>query len=299
MHDLDRPRLKSLAARQWPWGVLALVFAGVAFAPGCGGSDSPTSPSATSTTTPAPATRPSPTMTVTLDPSTPLATQPLKVNVTAKRGDTNMTGKLSINFGNNDVVDAGDISGTKSVEYTYKTSGEYNLSAQVTESDGTQTRETIRAKVDPAPRVSGSGGDDIDPKQVRWFADCDISGWPIQERVLDVSIGRSEICVDYTGRGSKPTFDIGIPVDATVWVFAQFNGVWYGATWDHLRPGTFCKAENAASLGSEQIMRPPMDGSWVPRTGDQVGFMVSGGFVRRECRPETVWRTNIKLITWP
>jgi len=297
MHVLDRSRLTSMVPRQWPWGVLVLVLAGVAFAAGCGDDNSPTSPSATSTaSTPAKA---PPTMTVTLDPATPLATQPVKVNVTAKRGDVNMTGKLSLNFGNNDVVDAGDMSGTKSVEYTYKTPGEYNLSAQVTESDGTQTRETIRAKVDNAPRSTGTGGDDINASEVRWFADCNISGWPIEERVLDVSIGGNEICVDYSGRGSKRTFDIGIPVDATLWVFAQFNGVWYGATWDHVRPGTFCKAENARSLGSEQIMRAPMDASWVPRSGDQVGFMVSGGFVRRECRPETVWRTNIKLITWP
>ena len=167
-----------------------------------------------------------------------------------------MTGKLSINFGNEEVVDGGDINGTKSVEYTYKTAGEYNLSAQVTETDGTQTRETIRTKVEAAARSSGTGGDDINASEVRWFADCNISGWPIEERVLDVSISSSEICVDYSGRGSKGTFDIGIPVDATLWVFAEFNGVWYGATWDHLRPGAFCKAENAHSLGSEQIMRP-------------------------------------------
>ncbi len=114
MHVLDRSRLTSMIPRQWPWGVLVLVLAGVAFAAGCGDDNSPTSPSATSTTsTPAKA---SPTMTVTLDPATPLATQPVKVSVTAKRGDVNMTGKLSVNFGNNDVVDAGDISGTKSVD---------------------------------------------------------------------------------------------------------------------------------------------------------------------------------------
>jgi hypothetical protein len=297
MHVPVRPRLKSLLPLRWPWGTV-LLLAVVAYAPGCGDSDPPTAPTTASAPAPTQA-RPAPTITVSTDPTSIQATKPFKVNVTAKRGDTNITGKLALNFGNDEVMDAGDINGTKSVEYTYKKDGEYNLSATVTETDGTQTRETIRAKVEPAPKASNAGGDDIVASEVRWFADCNISGWPIQERVLDVSISSSQICVDYSGRGSKPTFDIGIPVDATLWVFAQFNGVWYGATWDHVRPGTFCKAENAHSLGSEQIMRAPMDGSWVPRSGDQIGFMVSGGYVRRECRPETVWRTNIKLITWP
>lgn len=239
------------------------------------------------------------TLTVTLDPAEPVATQPFKINVVAKRGGADVTGALFLNYGNGEGLEAGTINGTRTIEYTYKTQGGFNLIVSVQESDGSSTRETSRVNVKEAPRTGGNGLDDIDAKAVRWFADCNVSGWPVEERVLDVSISSSEICVDYTGRGTKGTFDIGIPVDATVWVFAQFNGVWYGATWDHLRPGTFCKAENANSLGSEQIRIPPMDSSWVPRRGDRVGFMVSGGLARRECDPQQVWRTNIQLITWP
>jgi hypothetical protein len=240
-------------------------------------------------------------ITTTLDPIEPVATQATTITVSARRSNADVSGKLRINYGNGDEIDHGDINGSKTVEYTYRNSGAFNLSVVVEEGDGSSTRDTQRINVKDAPRSTppGNGLDDINAKSVRWFVDCDISDWPIQERVLNVSISSSEICVDYTGRGSKPTFDIGIPVDGTVWVFAQFGGVWYGATWDHLRPGTFCKAENAHTLGSEQINRPPMDGSWVPRSGDQVGFMVSGGYVRRTCDPQTVWRTNIELITWP
>jgi hypothetical protein len=242
------------------------------------------------------------TLTVTLDPPEPVATQPLKITVAAKRGGADVTGALFLNYGNGEGLEAGTINGTRTIEYTYKAQGGFNLTVAVQEGDGSSTRETTRINVKEAPRGGGGGGngrDDIDARAVRWFADCNISDWPIEERVLDVSISSNEICVDYTGRGTKGTFDIGIPVDATLWVFAEFNGVWYGATWDHLRPGTFCKAEGAHSLGSEQIRIPPMDASWVPRRGDRVGFMVSGGYVRRACEPQTVWRTNIALITWP
>jgi hypothetical protein len=239
------------------------------------------------------------TITFTLDPAEPVASQPFKVTVVAKRGGADVAGALFLNFGNGEGLEAGSINGTRTVEYTYGSAGGFNLTVSVQESDGSQTRDTQRINVKEGPRTGGSGADDIDARQVRWFADCDVSGWPVQERVLDVRITNSEICVDYSGRGSKGTFDIGIPVDGTVWVFAQFNGVWYGATWDHLRPGTHCKAENAHSLGAEQIRRAPMDASWVPRSGDRVGFMVSGGLARHECRPSQVWRTNIALITWP
>jgi hypothetical protein len=228
------------------------------------------------------------------DPAEPTAGTPFNVTVTAKRGDADVSGRLQINYGTTE-VDHGDISGSRTVQYTYSNAGSFNMSVTVSEADGSTTRDTQRITV----KEGRTGPDDIDASKVQWFADCNVSGWPIEERVLDVDISSSEICVDYTGRGTKGTFDIGIPVDGTVWVFAQFNGVWYGATWDHLRPGSFCKAENAHSLGAEQIRRPPMDHTWVPRSGDRIGFMVSGGLARHECAPEQIWRTNIKLITWP
>lgn len=243
------------------------------------------------------------TITTTLNPAEPVATQPVTISVVAKRGDADVTGVLFLNYGNGQGLEAGTINGSRQVQYTYPGQGGFNLTVSVQESDGSQTRDTLRVNVREAPGLvnPGTGGDDINAKQVRWFADCDVSDWPIEEKVKSVDIGANEICVDYTGRGTKATFDIGIPVDGTLWVFAQFGGVWYGATWDHLRPGAFCKAESAESLGSDQIRIPPMDSSWVPRRGDKIGFMVSGGLARRECAPErnTRWRTNIALITWP
>lgn len=232
----------------------------------------------------------------TVSKTDPETGEEVTLRVDAKRAGAAVAGNLTFDTGEG-TIDVGAITGTASAPYKFTSEGGKNVSARLEESDGSVSRETVRVEV---KRGFGSGGDDIDARAVRWFVDCDVSGWPIEERVRDVFISRSEICVDYTGRGSKPTFPLGdIRVDATLWVFAQFGGTWYGATWDHLRPGSFCKAENAESLGSEQIMRAPMDASWVPRTGDRVGFMVSGGYVRRECRPMTVWRTNIKLITWP
>lgn len=229
----------------------------------------------------------------------PAAGEEVTFRVDAKRGGEPVSGNLFFDVGGESTVTVGAITGTASHPYKFASEGGKNVSARLEESDGSVSRETIRVDVKRG-FSPGTGGDDIDARSVRWFADCDISGWPIEERVLDVFISRSEICVDYSGRGSKPLFPLGdIQVDGTLWVFAQFGGTWYGATWDHLRPGSFCKAEHAESLGADQIRRAPMDHTWVPRTGDRVGFMVSGGYVRHECRPMTVWRTNIKLITWP
>jgi hypothetical protein len=285
--------VRFLRPRSWNRTVAWLPVAGLAVSAACGGDSRPAT-----TTAPTPAPVPM-TVTVRLDPAEPVATQAVNVTVTAKRGAADVTGRLQLTPGDGETVDGGTFTGTKTVEYTYKTNGEYNLTASV-ESEGTTVRETVRVAVKEAPRGSrGNGLDDIDASQVRWFADCNVSGWPIEERVLDVRITASEICVDYSGRGTKGTFDIGIPVDGTLWVFAEFGGVWYGATWDHLRPGTYCKAESAHSLGAEQIRRAPMDHTWVPRSGDRVGFMVSGGRARHECAATQIWRTNIALITWP
>lgn len=243
------------------------------------------------------------TISTTLNPAEPQAGQVVTITVVAKRGDADVTGALFLNYGNGEGLEAGTINGTRQIQYTYKNEGSFNLTSAVREADSSETRHTVRVTVRQAPGLvnPGTGGDDINAKDVNWFADCDVSDWPIEEKVISVDIGANEICVDYTGRGTKATFDIGIPVDGTLWVFAQFGGRWYGATWDHLRPGAFCKAESAESLGSDQIRVPPMDASWVPRRGDKIGFMVSGGLARRECAPErnTRWRTNISLITWP
>jgi hypothetical protein len=237
-------------------------------------------------------------ITLSTDPAEPVATQPFTLRVTAKRGSDDVSGQLTVNFGDGTVTEVGPINGTATTTYTYKTNGAFNLSATVVESDGSQTRETIRVTVREAPRAGGSGADDIDPRRVRWLHQ-DVSGWPITSRITSVTITRSEICVDHTGAGRFPVSRFGdIDVEGNVWVFYQFGGVWYGATYDWLRPGQVCKAVTGEELGPDQIRIPPMDASWRgPRSGDEVGFMVSAR--ARDGVPAGQERTNIAVVRWP
>lgn len=237
-------------------------------------------------------------ITLSTDPAEPVATQPFTLRVAAKRGSDDVSGQLTVNFGDGTVTEVGPINGTATTTYTYKTNGAFNLSATVIESDGSETRETIRVTVREAPRTGGSGVDDIDPRRVRWLHQ-DVSGWPITSRITSVTITRSEICVDHTGAGRFPTSRFGdIDVEGNVWVFYQFGGVWYGATYDWLRPGQVCKAVTGEELGPDQIRIPPMDGSWRgPRSGDEVGFMVSAR--ARDGVPAGQERTNIAVVRWP
>ena len=96
--------------------------------------------------------------------------------------------------------------------------------------------------------------------------------------------------------GSTPFFDI--EVEGNPWVFAKFGGRWYAGTYDWLRPGQVCKGVTGPEFGVDQVRIPPMDASWGgPRTGEEVGFMVSTR-ARDEVRNGEE-RTNIKVIRWP
>ena len=73
--------------------------------------------------------------------------------------------------------------------------------------------------------------DQIDPAPIRWLH-TDVSAWPIASQVLRVSVGERDVCIDHTAAGSWPTSALGsILVEGNAWIFAQVDGVWYGATW--------------------------------------------------------------------
>ena len=125
----------------------------------------------------------------------------------------------------------------------------------------------------------GSNGDEIDASSVRYLH-RNISGWEVVSRITRIDISGRGICVYHTGAGRLGRSRLGNPgeqidIEGNVWVFAQFGGRWYGATWDWLRPGQQCKGESPSSLGPEQIRISPMDRTWRPRTGDRLCFAMS------------------------
>lgn len=245
---------------------------------------------------------------VSTSPAEPSAGQTAQVSARVTDGDgRSVAGRLRFVFGDGGSQDVGSINGSGGAAYTWAREGGYNLSAEFTDQEGFLTRETIRVTVrsgsttpptDPNPPPKPSGGDQLDPNQVTWLHQ-DVSRWPITSTITDVTITRSEICVDHTGSGRFPTSQFGtIQVEGNVWVFAQFNGRWYGATYDWLRPGQVCKGVTGGELGPDQIRRAPMDASWAgPRSGDLVGFMVSAR--ARDDVSAGAERTNIVLVRWP
>ena len=147
-------------------------------------------------------------------------------------------------------------------------------------------------------RTPDENADAIDPKQVVWLH-TDVSDWEVDSEVTGVTITPHEVCVFHTAAGTWPTSEPIGPgeLEGNIWIFGFVNGRWYGATWDWLRPGQECKGATAEEFGADQIRIPPLDASWVPRSGDRVGFMMST--IARSADRAGELRSNIAVVTWP
>ena len=163
------------------------------------------------------------------------------------------------------------------------------------------TTESFRTPpLPPAPSPGPTAGDELDLSEVT-FLHANVSDWPVTSTVLSLSISSRQVCVHHTKAGQWPTFEPfgpGVPIEGNPWIFAFINGQWYGATWDWLRPGQVCKAATAEEFGRDQIRIYPMDSSWVPKKGDQIGFMMSTR-ARDQARSAGAERSNVVLTTWP
>ena len=172
--------------------------------------------------------------------------------------------------------------------------------------------------------VTASGADQLHPSDVTWLhplvGDRSIvAGWPATSTITGITIRDDRagggICVDHTKANSwpgAPADSIGHPnLAGNAWVFAKVDGRWYGGTYEWLGPGQICKLSvppggcgpgcghdrPSRELG-KHVKTPPLDRSWVPRPGDQIGFMVS---TMARFGPEGPLRerSNIVLVTWP
>jgi len=173
----------------------------------------------------------------------------------------------------------------------------------------TSAMSAVQSFRTPAGATGGGGGgggggrsgqnpaDELDLGQVTWLH-RNVSTWAVTSTVTNVSVTRDTVCVDHTKAGNLPTSGFGdIEVEGNVWIFANINGRWYGATWDWLRVGQTCKSITADEFGRDQIRISPMDASWAPRAGDTIGFMISTR--ARDSVEAGEERTNVVLVTWP
>jgi hypothetical protein len=155
----------------------------------------------------------------------------------------------------------------------------------------------------PNPPPGGSG-DQINAGSITWLspASTDVSGWPITSTVTGTHQAGNEICVYHTKSGQWPLADIfgtGPVIEGNIMIVARFSGRWYGAGFDWLGQGRTCKTMPANEYGRDQIRVWPMDASWAgPRSGDQIGLLVSTPSSDRIPMRTLNERSNIVVITW-
>ena len=137
---------------------------------------------------------------------------------------------------------------------------------------------------------------------VTWLH-TDVSGWPVTT-TLSVSFQGGTICLDYDKKDVWPSVAIprssgdgDVDVVANPWVFLEYGGQWYGATWEWLAVGSTCK--NLSSVAGDHIKQfhvIPED--WRPASGERLFFMVSA-LARFSDISNVQERSQFVEIVWP
>jgi hypothetical protein len=151
-------------------------------------------------------------------------------------------------------------------------------------------------EIEPWPNLN----DQIPLNQVTW-RHGDVSMWAQTSTVTSATVGNNTVCVNHTHARIWPYCDDReggkMGVSANPWVFAKFNGRWYAATYEFLRPGVTCKdIENWPAGWGKQTSSGPFNDGWIPQPGEQVGLMAST-CLRGGAFGPAYERSNVVLIT--
>jgi len=131
----------------------------------------------------------------------------------------------------------------------------------------------------------------------------DVRGWPITSEITSIEFGGRWFHIDHTRRGTWPSVDIGGALqEATIWIFENINGQWYGTGGERLRPGQTDKGlgrpSDIANGWFYSSYWAPMTG-YVPRPGEVVGFMITAGSTRADNNAPVHERSGVVLISFP
>ncbi len=134
----------------------------------------------------------------------------------------------------------------------------------------------------------------------------DVRSWPVTARITDLRFSPGTFHIDHQKRGLwNPPVDIGGGTlqEATVWVFFNVNGKWYGTGGERLRPNqTDKQLTKPSDVGPGWLYDPnrwgPMT-NYVPKPGELVGFMVAAGSTRSDDHTNVRERTGVVLIPFP
>ena len=235
-----------------------------------------------------------------LTPSAPRRLERFTVNITATSGGQPITGNLVLDLGDGTVRDFGEVSGPVSTSHSYSEDGTYDVSASFKRGTS-ETKKTTTLRVEGP----GLGADQIDPRLITWLspATTNISDWPATSTVNNISINGDTVCIDHTKAGQWPlvSIDDNPPnIEANILIVVNVDGKWYGGGFDWLGEGRICKSVDPSEYGRDQIRVPPLDGSWHgPRSGEEVGLLISTPSSNRIPVRSVNERTNIVLVRWP
>lgn len=246
-------------------------------------------------------------LTINVTPAEPSATQPAKFEISATIDGQPASGQLKVQFGDGAQADLGTINGSGTTTRTYAAEGGYNVTVTFTDSDGIETRETVRITVQAAPTTppipgmpgialpitppGNIGADDVDPATFSWrnatvldFNERDIETWAITAQPSFVSIYNPLITFQISDNYSR-WFDIAgfrdgpNPNDTwtwgNYWIVVKYQGqIWISTFhWGTRSNGTREVIRNEFQNTFQG--RQPMS-SWPgPRDGQIIGLFVS------------------------
>ncbi len=124
-----------------------------------------------------------------------------------------------------------------------------------------------------------------------------VSGWPQTSTIERVYFSGGNIHFPHSMSGKwDARTDMGTSTltEGNPWAIFEYEGQWYAATWEWLRPGQTSKP--ASKLEGGHIKRNPIPSSWRPSSGQRIGIMVSTHARARVGRKE---RSNVAWIDWP
>ncbi len=159
--------------------------------------------------------------------------------------------------------------------------------------DAKAPKPDLKLKPDAPPVVPP-----LDLSKVKWLH-TNVSGWAVKAKLSSVTFKGAQICLNYDKANVWGKKQInGTDVNANPWVFIWQGGLWYGATWEWMRPGQTCK--NKSSVAGDHIKQKPFDAAsgWKPKSGQVLYFMVSG-LARSSSIQNVKERTAPVKVIWP
>lgn len=135
------------------------------------------------------------------------------------------------------------------------------------------------------------------PAGMTWLH-YNVSAWPVTTK-LTASVGGGVVNLPFDKTSVWPVKPADGPVNANVWAIVQINGQWYAATWEWLKPNVAWKPSACLTKtqGKGDHFKVPPLNKWAPKSGERVGFMVSG--LARSNARNVQERSNVSWVVWP